>query len=719
MPIPVTSLDDRKFDDLVKEAKERLQRHLPEASQIVEGDPLNALVDMFAWMTESVIYRANLIPERQRQVFLNLLQLPLRPAVPSQGLVCVDARPQGSARLPRLLRSESAFRAGEVSFTSVGELQPLPLAMAVMLKEKIDTSELGELGISEHSLRELYNTEVQAFRPRTLVPGEDALDLSGSLDQSFYLAMYLPEPVQLPFATQLRSALAGQILNVGLAPLDDVPAERAEEVDPRNLRWEIAWRARPDDKELSYLPLEILQDSSKGGRQSGVVRLRLPKSEAVMSTQFQVDPQYAGYGNSPPEPPSDVASEQVLFWLRLRSPEEQGLALGYMGINAVDVLGQGLLTDQMIGVGNGRPNQVFSLQRKDIDAASLELQVSEHGSFVTWSQVQHLAESGPEDRVYRFDAASGVVYFGDGLRGKRPPVESRIRAARFRFGGGSASNLAAGSIKQLLGGSRDYLVRHEWPCDGGLDAESPAQAEARIPAHLSHRNRAVTKEDFATLAMDNPINPVARAEVLPGFLPGSSLGSVRENIPGVISVFVLPPADIALSAAPRPSAGLLRDVYQYLDARKLLGTELYVLSPEFIPLALSVSIQVLDPATETQTRQDVNQALQAYLWALAPGGPAKQGWPMGRKVEPNELRAVVARVEGVLSVSGLRLFHQNTENQEWVEASTVSLQRYQLPELQEVSTVVSEDQPPSPSIVEREQTTGPAPTPVPVIPDIC
>ena len=39
------------------------------------------------WLADTVLYRANLIPERQRIAFLQLLGMPLRPARPARGLV--------------------------------------------------------------------------------------------------------------------------------------------------------------------------------------------------------------------------------------------------------------------------------------------------------------------------------------------------------------------------------------------------------------------------------------------------------------------------------------------------------------------------------------------------------------------------------------------------------------------------------------------------------
>ncbi len=720
MPIPITSLDNRSFDDLVAEARQRLQAHLPEMQPLVEGDPMLALVDVFAWMTESVIYRANLIPERQRQAFLNLLHLPMRPAQPARGIVSIDTKPKGPALLP-LLRSESTLAAGDVIFSTLGELQSTPLALSVMMKESVSEADLDALGIPGHSLREIYGVNTKAFRPRSFRAGKDILDLANSQDKRFYLLLHLPNKTLAAPATleKLRDNLAGQIINIGIAPLDDQPAEIAESLAPRTLQWHIIWQKKSTDLKATYLPLEVIHDTSKGGRQTGVVRLRLPKSIGVLKSQFSNDPQYAGFGNTPPEQPADILPEQVVCWLSLSAPGETDLKLGYLGINAVDVIAQGVVRDQVIGIGDGRAGQVAFLNRTDVDASSVQIEVSEHGTYVPWQSVPHFAASRPDDRVYRFDSATGVVQFGDGIRGNRPAQNARIRAAYYRYGGGKQGNLPVDSIKQLITpASTSFMLRHEWRTSYGLDAEAVTEAENRIPAHLNHRSRAVTKDDFIQLARDNPIAPVARAEIISGLLPSNSLASVRLNVPGVVSLFVMPPTLPAFAAAPKPAAGLLRDVYTYMDERKLLGTELYVLSPQFVSVAISLSVEVIDPAVLTETLNAVNQAVLLYLWALAPGGHLAQGWPMGRALEINELITVAARVKGVLAVHHVRVFYQH-DNKEWIETDKLPLKKYQLPEVMAVETQEGEDPPSPPAIVEGADSGDEDAIAVPIIPDLC
>lgn len=719
MPLPITLLDDRRFDDLVKEARQRLVSQLPDLQQLVEGDPLYAITDLMAWMTETIIYRANLIPERQRLAFLNLLHIPMRPAVAAQGLVSINSS-QKTPVLPPLVRSEARLSAGNVIFSTQGEVQPTPLALRLMIKERLSVEELNAMGITLNQLKELYSFGARAaapFRPRSFNLGKDIPSLKKSLDKKYYLLLHLTEKKLFSEKEKLREQLAGKILTIGLAPVTDLPADVARELPPRKLRWHLLWQKSAESQTAELLPLEVLADSSQGARQSGVVRLKIPNNFKALTSAFTQDPKFAGVNNTPPESPVDVAPDAVICWLCLTAPEDQDFELGFMNINAAEVIAQEIFRDQIIGIGDGRAGQVAQIKTPQVDAQSLAIEVSELGAYVPWLQVANFAGYGINDRIYQFDPASGSVTFGDGMRGMRPAPDSRIRAAYYRAGGGTQGNLPADSIKQILSANASQLkLQQDWPISGGLDAETVAQAEQRIPAELRHRDRAVTADDFIQLAQDNPLVPVGRAEIIPGLMPGNSLASVRLNVPGVVSLFVMPLAEPAYGSAPKPTAGLLSDVFGYLDKRKMLGTELYVLSPQFIPVALSLSVEVMDPVRLVEIFQAVERNLLMSLWALPPGGFAGKGWPMGRELDANELRTIAARTTGVLAVNHLRLYHQ-LPNGTWSETQKLSLQAYQLPELMEVHVEDGEQQPSVPQLIAQPLAeNGVA---VPVIPDFC
>ena len=76
-------LDDRRYEDLREELVRRIPAHTPEWTNPRQGDPGVTLIELFAWLADTILYRANLIPERQRLVFLSLLgqnPLPARAA---------------------------------------------------------------------------------------------------------------------------------------------------------------------------------------------------------------------------------------------------------------------------------------------------------------------------------------------------------------------------------------------------------------------------------------------------------------------------------------------------------------------------------------------------------------------------------------------------------------------------------------------------------------
>src|SRR5947209_12910439 len=87
MPLTIPTIDDRRYQDLLNEALARIPVHNPEWTNFNESDPGVTLIQLFAFMTENLLYRSNQIPERNRRKFLTLLGIGLQPATPGRGLV--------------------------------------------------------------------------------------------------------------------------------------------------------------------------------------------------------------------------------------------------------------------------------------------------------------------------------------------------------------------------------------------------------------------------------------------------------------------------------------------------------------------------------------------------------------------------------------------------------------------------------------------------------
>jgi len=91
MPIPLPNLDDRTFADLAEEMQALIPRYAPAWTDHNVSDPGIMLIELFAWLTEAMIYRLNRIPEASEARFLELLGATFEPARPATVTLTVTA----------------------------------------------------------------------------------------------------------------------------------------------------------------------------------------------------------------------------------------------------------------------------------------------------------------------------------------------------------------------------------------------------------------------------------------------------------------------------------------------------------------------------------------------------------------------------------------------------------------------------------------------------
>lgn len=80
MPIQPPNLDDRTFKALVDEAKARIPTYTPEWTNFNDSDPGMTLVKLQAWLTETLLYRVNRLPDLAYVNFLNMIGTAPAPA---------------------------------------------------------------------------------------------------------------------------------------------------------------------------------------------------------------------------------------------------------------------------------------------------------------------------------------------------------------------------------------------------------------------------------------------------------------------------------------------------------------------------------------------------------------------------------------------------------------------------------------------------------------
>lgn len=76
MPIQLPDLDNKTFDDFMKEMIASIPKYSKKWSNFNPSDPGITLVEMLAWIAESLLYRANRIPSESYLNFLKLVAGP-------------------------------------------------------------------------------------------------------------------------------------------------------------------------------------------------------------------------------------------------------------------------------------------------------------------------------------------------------------------------------------------------------------------------------------------------------------------------------------------------------------------------------------------------------------------------------------------------------------------------------------------------------------------
>src|ERR1700742_3905299 len=91
MPLELPPIDDRSYAQILDEAVARIPVHNPEWTNFHDADPGITLLQLFSFMTESLLYRSRQIPDRNRIKFLTLLGVKLQPPSPAEGIATFDS----------------------------------------------------------------------------------------------------------------------------------------------------------------------------------------------------------------------------------------------------------------------------------------------------------------------------------------------------------------------------------------------------------------------------------------------------------------------------------------------------------------------------------------------------------------------------------------------------------------------------------------------------
>ncbi|MBZ9713605.1 putative baseplate assembly protein [Deinococcus multiflagellatus] len=655
MPLPTVNLDDRRFDDIMDEARRLIPQFCPEWTDHNASDPGMAILEVFAWMTDLLLYRVNQVPDKLLIAFLEMIGVQLAPPRAAGAPVTFYLSAPQDTPLSIAAGTEIATLRTEVNEAIVfsteraGLIRPPTLrglyTANTLAQVRLDTEGQGGEGHGDATRHDLAHLGLPGYRfpifqpqPR---PG-DALFIQLEGDHSEHV-------VALTFGVELAG---GAGVNPNHPPYV----------------WE-AWQGGVS----RWATCEVEYDGTQAFNVSGELILRLPTMRE--GTFF----------------------DQHGYWLRCRltneqmhagykvSPDLETLLVDARGIT-VPARHATIVQNELLGQSNGTPGQRFRLLHEPVLHLDPERDVLEvvtaEGDIHLYTPVPDFSTSAPEDRHFTLDATTGEVAFGPSILqadgsvyrfGAVPPQGATIRMRRYQYGGGAGGNVPARALS-VLKSSVPYVARvtNHAPAAGGRNGQLLEDAVQRVPYLLRLRNRAVTADDYELLAAQVP--GVARARcVTPNMaVPGQTYpGQIRaltvpagqvtlallpdvsfDDLIGLDDVSTDPLAPLTGRIAPERltlSAELRGAVQEELDLRRPVGTTLDLRAPQYVWVSVTATLRAGAGASRP-VREDVRRrAMQALYGYLNPftGGPDGKGWPFGRTLSISELYGLLRAVPGV------------------------------------------------------------------------
>jgi predicted phage baseplate assembly protein len=622
MGLEAPRLDDRSFQDIVNEARARIALYAPEWTDHNLSDPGITLIELFAWMTDIILYRLNRVPDKHFVKFMELVGMKLMEATPARADVSfwltapqttTFVIPNGTEVATTRTESEPA-----IVFSTDGRMDIKVPKLDYVLTA---LEENNERIFRRHNAKAVTQgiDKFRLFASNPIKTG-DALYLGFEEDMSHHL-------MGIDFAVDTAEG-------AGINPLADPP---------------YIWEVLSADADNEWRAVAVDIDNTKALNINGIIRLHLPEMRRSNRADLNAYWIRCRYDNSHTQNQYEV------------SPEINQITVASWG-GTVGVTNVSKINREVLGRSDGTPGQRFHLEHFPLlarTASEFVIIRLEDGREQRWEEVSDFSTSTGVDRHYTIDSESGEIRFGPAIPqpdgqvkryGALPPKGAMVVMSQYRFGGGQAGNVAARTVN-VLKEALPYIAKIEnrFPAIGGQDAEALENAKLRVPGYLRSLQRAVTAADYEYLAREAAPERVGRVNCLQ-----PPLTQRGENI-----VLIIPHIPVLKGAISPESLELPEDVRQrirsYLDERRLLSTRLEVTTPQYQWVETQVQIRVSQHADVAQVTVAVEQRLFEFINPLT-GGVEGQGWPIGRDLLTSDVIAILLSVPGVEFVRSVKLY---------------------------------------------------------------
>jgi predicted phage baseplate assembly protein len=643
-------IDDRKFEDIMREVYARIPRYTPEWSPAPwddgnHSDPGIVFSQLFAWLAEMLTFRMSLVPGLNYLKFLELIGIQLNAAKPAQAEISFPVVESFAESyvivLPRTQVSGLNDETGNtVTFETTESLNAFRARLTAVM--------VGD-GMNDHDSTAFNDDSAQSFHPFGRLANVGSVLMLGFEDPQSVDDDDFPASIRLDLNVWTNERVPPERATCNLPPTPEYSSAR--------IAWEY-WSG------TNWRSMTLLDDQTRALTQQGKISLRTPAAREMERTDI--------FGPDP----ADGGPRPRRYWIRARLEDSQYEDVPQiLSIRANTVVAEQAesVRDEVLGGSDGSRDQQFQLGNTPVIENSLVLVVTEGGNEETAREVSDFFGSGNMDLDVTLNRMTGVVTFGSGIEGRIPIADinnptANIIAREYKFGGGSDGNVLAGALTTLpnaIEGIDDSGVNNHFNAHDGSDDETLEQAMSRAPRTARAQCRAVANQDFELLAMQS--GNIRRSKSLPLFHP--TFPGVQ--VPGVVTVIIVPESKVA---TPVPSPGTIRTVCEYMNQRRLLTTELFVIPPDYQHVHIEVEVQTSPSSNTADVKEEIEATLKKYF-SVFEGGEDGTGWPFGLKLHYSQINQRIFSVSGVTSIDQMII---SVDGEEFEECRDVEIRENSL-----------------------------------------
>lgn len=688
------NLDDKSYHEIEEDAVFHIPKEYPEWTNYNPSDPGIMLVQLFSWLKEAQQYHLSRLSTWKRLKYLRLLgaeRLFMRPA---QGAVCVEPGLEQIGKKVKLLKG-TRFYAGDMAFETVepGCLHPAKLIGAYMLQGE-NLRRYQNIGNDLEKQIRLYPFgECPQVGNQCYFVLDRGLHDSDSreADQGYRMDIYFDirtvygavrNPVEDDFIP--LAGLEWEFLSTDGWENLEVEADHTHEfLQSGKIRFRMK-KEMAADKTLGAYQIRVTLEENNYDVAPLIQNIYL--NEVELKQQYTIcdyeDHELLLENEEPlgADSASTQGQEEEILTLHsslalagtgkteLYLKKQEGWSLADRVEKSLSENGEvtisfsrpdwakGRLTCRLsaweasfgerrvIGTGDAFANQEYGLNVPDILHDDFEIMVKneEDGTFIPYHKVEDFDHCTPEEPAYILDLEEQKIFFGDCENGMAPDGE--IRMLRLRTSFGKSGNIKAGKIRECES-HPGLLVKQYKNTEGGRDNETLEQCFGRFRRELKKINRGVTYSDYEELVKHTPGLLILDSRVI----SPAEWDTEREHLPeNEISIVVQTQSydnrNVCLNEKYR------RNLEQMLQKKKMLGTSIRILDPEYIGIAVYGEAAVRPQFQDA--REQIEEAVRAYL--------DEKAWEIGRPVLCSTIYGIIDTLPCVWQVRSLTVNARGT-----------------------------------------------------------